>query len=200
MTPREKALEEALKQARDIARKSDLSDEERADLAGRVAHIESEKAAIAEEKALRATLGEVADAEEAIEAAKSFGTPGEAFVASAEFAAAKSSGFRGNSAPYEFKAEPTVVDETTALPALVVAQRVGTITGLASYPANVVDLIPVIQTGSNAVTYFTESSETHTIDTAAEGAEKGNFTLDGAQRSVLRRPSPGSSATPGWTS
>lgn len=182
MSPYQAQLDEALAQAREIARKTSLTDEERADLQGRVAIIEGLKAKVAEDRAVAAALADVVGPAEAEVLRKSGRMDlGAAFAASEEFAQAKANGFRGNSAPFEFKAEPTIIDETTALPSLVVAQRVGSIEPLASYPASAVDLIPVIPTSSNAVTYFTESSETHTIAAAAEGAEKGNFTLAGAQ-------------------
>lgn len=176
MYTNKKLLEEALEQAKSIARRTDLNDEERADLALRVERIETLKADVAREEALTATVLENVGSSRSAKAE----TMGEAYVKSEQFAAALKSGFRGVTEGYEFKAEPTVVDETTALPALVVAQRVNQIEPLASYPATVADLLPVISTSSNAVSYYTEASETHTIAGALEGAEKGNFTLAGA--------------------
>lgn len=179
MTPQEKLLEAALVEARDIAGRKSLNDEERADLKGRVERIEQMRKSIKEERELRAALGDdLAPSSQAGSAAKSLG---QAFVASEQFKAAQKNGFRGVSESFEFKAEPTVVDEATAVANLVVAQRVNQIEPLASYPLGVEDLLPVIPTSSNAVTYYTEASETHTIAGALEGAEKGNFTLTGAQ-------------------
>jgi HK97 family phage major capsid protein len=183
MSQKQRFLDEALKEAKDIARRQDLNDEERTDLQKRVERIERMKAEIKQDAAIEEALKDLPEAESEDVAqgpprgAKGLGA---SFVASEQFEQAKAMGFRGTSAPYEYKGEPTVVDETTAVPALVVAQRVNQMEGLASYPATVADLIPTIPTGSNAVTYFTETSETNAIDTVAEGAEKPNFTLAGA--------------------
>lgn len=177
MTPNQKRLEEALEQAKSIARRTDLNDEERADLAGRVALIEKMKSDVATEEALRASVINDLGSPSRSRAK----TMGQAYLESEQFKAALKGGFRGVTEAFEFKAEPTAIDETTALPNLVVAQRVNQIEPVASFPTGVADLLPVIETGSNAVTYFTESSETHTIAGALEGAEKGNFTLAGAQ-------------------
>lgn len=175
MTPNEKRLEDALAEAKSIAARTDLNDEERADLAGRVELIEGMKNDIRTERALRNEFADTSD--QGRKAARRFG---EAFVESEQYLAAKASGFRGVSESFEYKAEPTAIDEATALPNLVIAQRVNQIEPVASYPATVADLLPVIATGSNAVSYYTETSETHTIAGALEGAEKGNFTLAGA--------------------
>jgi HK97 family phage major capsid protein len=181
LVDKQRELEDALKQARDIRSRKDLNDEERADLMKRVERIETLKAEVAEGARLERALEDVVGPAET-ERLKRAATMGEAFVNSEEFKAARAAGFRGNSAPFEFKAEPTVIDETTALPNLVVAERVNQIEALATpHQPRVADLIPVIPTGSNAVSYFTETSETETIAPAAEGAEKGNFTLAGAQ-------------------
>lgn len=179
MTPNEKRLEEALAEAKSIARRTDLNDEERADLAGRVAIIEQMKSDVRTERLLRAEAAETAGLRGEKGARRQ--SLGDAYVASEQFKAAAKSGFRGVTESFEFKAEPTEVSEGTALPNLVIAERVNQIEPLASYPATVADLIPVIQTGSNAVSYYTETTETHTIAGALEGAEKGNFTLAGEQ-------------------
>ena len=178
-------LEEALAEAREIAKRTDLNDEERADFAKRVENIETMKAELAKEDELRKTIASLspAEREEAIAEQKSYTDLGRAWTSSPEFAAAKAAGFIGNSAPFEFKAEPTAIDEATALSAFLEPQRVGQLTALPSFPQTVAALIPSISTSSNAVSYISESSETHTIDTAAEGAEKGNFTLDGTSAS-----------------
>lgn len=178
-------LEEALAEARDIAKRTDLNDEERADFAKRVENIETMKAKLAEEEELRSTIASLspAEREEAVAEQKSYTDLGRAWTSSQEYAAAKAAGFIGNSAPFEFKAEPTAIDEATALSAFLEPQRVGQLTALPTFPQTVASLIPSISTSSNAVSYISESSETHTIDTAAEGAEKGNFTLDGTSAS-----------------
>lgn len=177
MTPNEKMLADALEQAKSISRRTDLNDEERADLKARVEKIERMRDDVKTERALRASIVDDLSPRER-RAVKSLG---QSYVESEQFKAAAANGFRGVTEGFEFKAEPTVVDETTALAGLVVAQRVNQIEPLASYPVGVASLIPVIQTGSNAVSYYTETSETHTIAGALEGAEKGNFTLAGAQ-------------------
>lgn len=168
-------LEQALAQAKAIARRTDLNDEERADLKSRVERIEQIKADIAREEALNAELLEDGGQKGAV-----YGSLGEAYAASEQFAKAAREGFRGVSEPFEFKTEPTAITEGTALSGLIVPQRVNQIEPLAAYPTGVAGLIPVIQTGSNAVSYYTEASETHTIAGASEGSEKGNFTLAGA--------------------
>jgi len=177
MTPNEKRLEAALAQAKDISRRTDLNDEERADLKARVGIIGQMRDDVATERELKAAIiGDFSPAER-----KAVLSLGDAYVKSEEFGRAAAAKFRGVTEGYEFKAEPTVIDEATALANLVIAQRVNQIEPLASFPATVADLLPVIPTGANAVSYYTETSETHTIAGASEGAEKGNFTLAGAQ-------------------
>ena len=177
MTPNERLLAEALEQAKSISRRTDLNDEERADLAARVETIERMKSDVKRERELReAVIDDLSPAER-----KQFKSLGQSYVDSEQFKNASRDGFRGVTEGFEYKAEPTPIDETTALANLVIAQRVNQIEPLASYPTGVAALIPVIPTGSNAVSYYIEASETHTVAPAAEGTEKGNFTLAGSQ-------------------
>lgn len=184
MTPKERLLEAALQEARDIKSRGNLNDEEKADLVARVEKIEEMRKSIADEKRVREALGDDLTTEDQGEKryTKSLGHE---FAASRQFADAAKAGFRGTSESFEYKAEPTVVDTvgagSPAFPGLVVAQRVNQIEGLTQYPLGVEDLIPTIQTSANAVTYYIETSETHTIAGALEGSEKGNFTLAGVQ-------------------
>jgi HK97 family phage major capsid protein len=173
--------EDALKQAQELAKRTDLNDEERVDLAKRTERIVAMREELKQAELIEQAMSELpqVDADDDTPAAK--GTLGSQFVKSEAYAQAKRDGFRGNSAPFEFKAEPTVIDETTALPNLVVAERVNRIEPVSYHEARVPDLFTVIPTASNAVTYFTESSVTESIAPVAEGAEKPNFTLAGAQ-------------------
>lgn len=180
-TAKERQRDAALKEAQDIARKSDLTPEERTDLAARVELIDSLKADIERDAELRSAVAAMSPAEvedqreEAAEKSLDFVT---AFAKSDTVAWLKETGGHGNSPAFDFKSEPTVIDEATAGGSgLVVAQRRPGIEPLASYPLSVVDLIPSFQTDSASVSYVLEASETHTIAGAAEGAEKGNFTL-----------------------
>lgn len=188
-----KSLEDALAEARDIAKRTDLNDEERTDLVARVEKIEGMKSQLSENLAVNAALAEhagPADVEILAQSgmAESFG---EAFINSEQFKAWDSNEFRTDLNPYQYnpgdyftKAEPTVIDSvgagSPALPAGVERQRVNTIQPLTALPLRVVDLIPQIGTQSNVVSYFQEATVTHTIAGALEGAEKGNFTLTGA--------------------
>lgn len=187
---KKKALDEALYEAKSIAQRTDLDDEERVDLIARVERIEGMKADLSEARRIEAALrAEVATSEVH---SSQYSSLGAAFADSDEYKAWDAQDFRsemswsykadnGNLEGFQFKAEPTVIDETTALPNSVVAQRVNTIQPLGALPLRVASLIPQIGTSSNAVTYYQEATVTHTIAPAAEGAEKGNFTLTGAQ-------------------
>ncbi len=177
-----KLYEDALKEAKEIAKRTDLSDEERADLSKRVTMIEKLKSDIAQEKAIDAALKDL-PAEEVVQAVREMadqGDLGKAYAESDQFAQAKSAGFRGNSAPFEFKVEPTALTVGGSTPGMLVPQRIGGIEGLVSYPAKLQDIVPSIPTGSPSVSYFLETSETSAIGTVAEGAEKPNFSLTGA--------------------
>lgn len=177
MTPNEKRLEDALQEAKAIARRTDLNDEERADLKARMEKIETIRDDIKNEKSLRDMVVAEIGAD-AYKAARK--TLGEGFVESDAYKLAKAGGFRGLSEAYEFKAEPTQIDEGTALANLLVAQRVNTIEPIVTMAPRVADLIPSIAASSNAVSYYTETSETSSIAPVLEGNEKPNFTLAGA--------------------
>lgn len=193
---RKKQLEEALSEAREIARKKDLSDEERADLLGRVEKIEGLKKEVDEEIRIKSALEDVqsTDPEEVDDVLAEFGRSkslGRAFIESEQFEEWRAKGFDSRLSAFEYrqksegtyrmKSEPTVIDEATALDNLVIPQRVNQFEALPSQPILVPDLIPTIPTNSNAVTYFVETSETSSVAPASEGSEKGNFTLAGEQ-------------------
>lgn len=178
-----KELEDALEEGREIAKKADLSDEERVDLKARVDRIESIKGELAEIVRTKAALAEeTGSTEEEVDLYLHGKSLGDSFVSSDEFMRAKSMKFRGDSDAFEYrpKAEPTPLTLGTALPGLVVPDRIPGIIGLASYPSRVTSLIPKLPTDSDSVTFYEELTETSTIAAqTAEGAEKGNFELTG---------------------
>lgn len=174
---RKKQLEEAITEAREIARRKDLDDEERVDLLARVDQIETLRSKLAEdeiiEKALKDTGSTDPTSPEYENVLREHGrelSVGASFVRSEQYAAWRAKGFDSrldayeyrmkSDEPYRTKAEPTVIDLGAALPGLVVPQRVGGIEGLPSHPFLVANEIPSIPTGSNAVSYFVEESET----------------------------------------
>lgn len=189
---KQRQLDLALDEAREIQKREDLNDEERVDLVKRVEMIEKLKAEVAEDKRIRATLAAEAGVseEELVQVAQKALSTGAAYVKSAEYAAAKAQGFRGNAAPFQnapiadaLKAEPTVIDTVTALPNVLTPQRINQILGIASFPTTLAARLPSLDLGTaGSVTYFLEDSETDTIGIALEGAEKGNFTLAGSEQ------------------
>jgi len=193
---RRKQLDEALKEARDIARRKDLSDEERVDLLARVDQIETLRNKVSEDDVIKKALGDAGSTDptspdhEAVLVSHGRGlSVGAAFVRSEQYAEWRAKGFDSRLTSFEYhtksaddyrtKAEPTPVD-AAAYPGYLVPQRVGDIEPLVSPRINTLDLIPQIPTGANAVSYFLETTETGGADPVLEGGEKANFTLAGA--------------------
>lgn len=186
---KERMLEKALEESRDIARRTDLDDEERADLIRRVDRIEGLKAEVAEDYRIKAALagGGSGATDDEIVAHFNGKSLGEAYIDSEEFLNAKAVDFLGNSAAFHFKAEPTVITSLgdgsgSDLSGIVAPQHLPGIVGLHAYPTRVADLIPKMKTNAASVTYFLETGETSTIGPQdGEGTEKGNFTLEGTE-------------------
>lgn len=187
---KERLLEKALQEGREIAGRSDLNDEERADLVARVDKIETMKSDIKESYRIKAALAEDdgANTDEIVKSAD-FSTKslGDSYVESPEFLAAKAVDFLGNSAGFHFKAEPTLItslgDGTGSdLSGIVPPQHIPGIVGLNAYPTKVADLIPKMKTNAGSVTYYLETGEISTIGPQdGEGGEKGEFTLEGTE-------------------
>lgn len=196
---RRKQLEEALSEARDIARQKSLTDEERVDLLSRVDQIETLRTKVAEDEQIEKALADTGSTDPTSpgyeEVYASFGRPisiGAAFAKSEQYAEWRAKGFDSRLTAFEYrqksddeyrmKTEPGAVTSITspALPGLVVPQRLNTIEQLPTFAYPVLDLIPKIPTNSNAISYFVEATETSTVAPVLENAEKGNFTLTGA--------------------
>lgn len=185
---KQRLLEKALEEGRELSQRTDLNDEERADLFKRVETIESLKAEISTDLRIKAALQDETgasgdDAEHAVYATKSLG---HSFVESEEFLVAKAANFLGNSRAFVYKTEPTeitTIGDGSAMPGLVVPQRIPGIQGLPTYPTKVADLLPKMSSGSNTISYFLEVSETGgPAPQDGEGAEKAEFTLDGEEK------------------
>lgn len=194
---RKKQLDEALAEARDIARRKSLSDEERVDLLARVDQIETLRSKVAEDEAIQKSLESTGSTDPTSDGYEdvlaSYGRDlslGAAFARSEQYAEWRAKGFdsrltsfeyRGKSGEYRMKGEPTVVDMATAVTGAGSApQRVNQIEALPTFPLGVLNLIPQIPTGANAVSYFLEETETGHPEPVSEGNEKANFTLAGS--------------------
>jgi len=193
---RRKQLDEALKEARDIARRKDLSDEERVDLLSRVDQIETLRNKVSEDEIIQKALVDTGstdptspDHEVVLQSQGRNLSVGAAFVRSEQYAEWRAKGFDSRLTSFEYrtksedeyrtKSEPTEI-AASALTGYFTPQRVGTIEPLPSPRISTLALIPEIPTGANAVSYFLESTETGGPEPVAEGQEKPNFTLTGA--------------------
>lgn len=185
-------LEEALKEAREIEKKSDLNDEERTDLLARVNKIDAMKTELEEDRQIQKTLAAEAGltTEEFVQRNRQHRDIAKAWLDSDEYKRSVENQFRGDSPAFVFKAEPdpiSVMGETANLAGLLEPRRLNQIMGLPTYPLSLASRLPSTDMGDNSeVTYFVETSETggdETTGPTAEGAEKPNFSLEGEAES-----------------